>query len=40
MRFGGREHATGLGRERGMVEPERVADEHARIELGRIETVV
>src|SRR5262245_36008458 len=34
----GGEHAARLGRERGVVEPKGMADDDARIELGRIET--
>src|SRR5262249_47072481 len=34
------EHAARLGSERRVVEPKRMADDHARIELGRVETML
>jgi hypothetical protein len=35
--FAGLEQAPGGGDEAGVVEAERVADQHARVEIGRIE---
>src|SRR5262249_59508306 len=36
--FIGREHPARLGSERGVFEPKRMADDDARIKLGRVET--